>query len=96
MSLSSLHSVQALLFSYSSSIFSKDELSINPTCNVMALTHRLATTDEMSLLNEIDITIDKLPILLMKDVQRRWYDFGHNQVVAIERGPDNVYFRIVS
>ena len=73
-------------------VFFASELSINPLDNVMVPPHRLATSDELDYLQELN---KPLPVLLMTDPIRRWYDFSKNSVVAIDRNDGNTYFRVV-
>ena len=73
-----------------SRLFLREELAINPTFGAMARPHRKATNQEKE-----QLSIYKLPKLLIKDVQRRWYNFAPGEVIAIERSTTNTYFRAV-
>ena len=73
-------------------VFFASELNINPLDNVMVPPHRLATSDELDYLRELN---KPLPVLLMTDPIRRWYDFPKGSVVAIDRKDGNTYFRVV-
>ena len=74
-------------------VFFASELIIDPVNNKMVPKHRLATQEELDNLAKRKIPLSKLPILRMLDPIRRWYNFPKNSVVAIERAPDNIYFR---
>lgn len=73
-----------------SRLFLREELAINPTFGAMARPHRKATDQEKE-----QMSISKLPKLLITDVQRRWYNFAPGEVIAIERSTTNTYYRIV-
>lgn len=75
-------------------VFFQSELDIDPISNNMVPLHRLASEDEKSWLVENNIPFDMLPILLMKDPIRRWYNFPYKSVIYIER-KNKPYFRIV-
>jgi hypothetical protein len=72
-----------------SRVFLRDELSVNPTSGDMALIHKKAVN-----IPEF-VNPEKLPVMLIRDVQRRWYNFSPGEIIEIERGPTNTYFRIV-
>ena len=73
-------------------VFFASELSIDPLSNVMVPSHRPATPEELDYLRELN---KPLPVLLITDPIRRWYNFPKNLVVAIDRKNGNTYFRVV-
>lgn len=75
-------------------LFFASELRLNPVDNCMVPPHRVATPEEVQVLNERRIPLGKLPVLRMLDPIRRWHNFPPESVVAIER-PDGTYFRKV-
>ncbi len=75
-------------------VFFASELNLDPLNNCMVPTHRLATPQEMSDLQNKHIPKNKLPILRMLDPIRRWHNFPADSVIAIDR-PDGTYFRLV-
>ena len=74
-------------------VFFQLELDIDPINNFMVPKHRYATQDEKDDLTKRHIPFTKLPVLLMKDPIRRWYNFAPESIIAIER-KDKLYFRI--
>eukprot|EP00850_Spirogloea_muscicola_P015068 SM000112S24010 [mRNA] locus=s112:451574:454129:- [translate_table: standard] len=67
----------------SANVFLQSELDVDPVNNSM-----------IGWLIGKEIPWHKLPVIKMKDPIRRWHNFPHNSVVAIERD-DGTYFRRV-
>lgn len=76
-------------------LFFASEIELNPVNNCMVPTHRLATRDEVNQLKDRHINMETLPVLPILDPIRRWHNFNKNSVIAIERKPNDVYFRRV-
>ena len=87
-------------------IFFASELLLDPLNNRMVPKHRMSTDEEIDKLLYNKIPLDKLPILPMVDVVRRWHNFPQGSIITIERTHEpltlrnnqidtNLYFRRV-
>jgi DNA-directed RNA polymerase subunit H (RpoH/RPB5) len=76
-------------------VFFGSELDIDPLNNCMVPKHRIATKKEIDDLLDRKVPLEKLPVLHMLDIIRRWHNFPRGSIVAIERSSTDVYFRRV-
>lgn len=76
-------------------MFFASEIKLDPVNNCMVPKHRPATRDEVDQLRNRHINMQTLPVLPILDPIRRWHNFSKNSVIAIERKPNDIYFRIV-
>lgn len=76
-------------------IFFASELLLDPLNNCMVPSHGIATSEEIDKLLHNKISLDKLPILRMRDPIRRWHNFPRGSIIAIERADNELYFRKV-